>query len=59
VNISISADSYRRGRMQHSQGLQVELARVEEAEVPVHLQGVSGHLPLDQERVRDGLQIGI
>lgn len=24
--------------------------------VPVHVQGVPGHLPLDQERVRHGLQ---
>ncbi len=43
--------------MQHPQGLQTQLEGAEEAEVPLHLQGVPGHLPLDQERVRNGLQI--
>ena len=37
--------------------MQVELQRVEETKVSVHLQGVSRHLPLDQERIRHGLQV--
>ena len=36
------------------QGVQTVQPRAEEGEVHVHMQGVPGCLPLDQERVRDG-----
>ena len=37
--------------------MQAQLEGVEEAEIPLHLQGVPRHLPLDQERVWNGFQI--